>query len=121
MSDELTQTPYINLSYLELMADGDQDMKKTMIGMLLEEPLRDIEKMQEMTDVMNFDQIQAISHKMKSTLAFVGNEKLTALNKAVETKAQSESDINAIKEDLKAIRALYDHAIVELRLEFQKL
>ncbi|MFT4758056.1 MAG: HPt (histidine-containing phosphotransfer) domain-containing protein [Paraglaciecola sp.] len=81
-----TGTPhnFIDLSYLELMSDGDHDMKKTMLEMLLEELPEEIQKMSELTAAQDWEELSNVSHKMKSTLSFVGYEAMTEMNKELE-------------------------------------
>ena len=81
-----TATPhkFIDLSYLELMSDGDDDMKKTMLEMLLEELPEEIQKMSQLTAAENWEELSSVSHKMKSTLSFVGYEAMTEMNKELE-------------------------------------
>lgn len=85
-----TATPhkFIDLSYLELMSDGDDDMKKTMLEMLLEELPEEIQKMSQLTAAENWDELSSVSHKMKSTLSFVGYEAMTEMNKELELLAK---------------------------------
>lgn len=80
---------HIDLSYLDLMADGDRDMKKTMLGMLLEEPAEEMQLMREHAKNEDWEALHQVSHKMKSTLSFVGNEEMVALNKEIETNARN--------------------------------
>lgn len=89
-----TATPhkFIDLSYLELMSDGDDDMKKTMLEMLLEELPEEIQKMSQLTAAENWEELSSVSHKMKSTLSFVGYEAMTEMNKELELLAKHQEN-----------------------------
>ena len=76
--------PRIDLSYLDLMADGDDSMKKTMLDMLLEELPTEMVKLREAFLCSNAEQLRNVAHKMKSTLAFIGNEPMTEANAELE-------------------------------------
>jgi HPt (histidine-containing phosphotransfer) domain-containing protein len=78
----------INLDYLDLMTDGDSEMRTTMLEMLLDEIPSEMEKMKAAWQKNDLADIKEISHKMKSTLAFVGSDPLTEANKAVEQVAR---------------------------------
>jgi HPt (histidine-containing phosphotransfer) domain-containing protein len=87
---------YINLEYLRLMADGDADLEKTMLDMLLEELPAEFTKMKSLFAAENWEELSKVSHKMKSTLAFIGNESMTNANKAIEKLSKNQPDAGQI-------------------------
>ena len=107
---------YLNLDYLNLMADGDDDMKATMIEMLVEELPEVMDKMKTAHEVADWNELREVSHKMKSTLAFVGNDAMTEANKEVEDIAKNGGD-NAVKlpELLGILFDIYPKALEELK------
>ncbi len=90
---EATTTNAINLEYLRLMADNDEDMIQTMLTMLLEELPEEMKKINELCQAENWDELTRVSHKMKSTLAFVGNDAMTDANKDLERVTKYKTDI----------------------------
>lgn len=96
MSMETTQMnkvfEYINLDYLDMMADGDNEMKKVMLDMLFEEMPIELEKMKSLCAQGEWNELSSVSHKMKSTLSFVGNETMTNSNKTLEVMAKAETE-----------------------------
>ncbi|MGB0983564.1 MAG: response regulator, partial [Saprospiraceae bacterium] len=66
--EPVNKTPqYIDLSYLDLMSDGDVDMKKMMLELLFDEPMSEIDKMKDLQASADWLELRAVSHKMKST------------------------------------------------------
>ena len=112
---------YINLDYMDMMSDGDESMKKIMLEMLLEELPQEIKKMTELLEQENWEMLSSVSHKMKSTLAFVGNEEMTNANKQIEEIAKSEPVSNSLKSLINELERLCPMAITELKEEFSKL
>ena len=86
----------INLDYLHLMADNDDEMIQTMLGMLLEELPEEMGKIRELCQAENWDELTRVSHKMKSTLAFVGNDAMTNANKDLERTTKYKTDMHLI-------------------------
>ncbi len=109
---------HINLSYLELMSDGDVEMKKVMLEMLFEEPVQEFEKMAQAVKEEDWQTLKAVSHKMKSTLAFVGNDLLTTTNKKVESIVKEMSDVAQLPDLIKLLQDNYQKALVELKTEY---
>ncbi len=119
---------FINLEYLELMADGDNDMKGTLLQMLLSEPAGEFVKMKQHFDDENWEALKQVSHKMKTTLPYIGYEKLTETNVKIdrmlwEQKEQGLSN-DQIREQLPAMIEMvtqgYDAAQKELLREYNK-
>lgn len=111
----------IDLSYMDLMADGDKDMKKVMLELLFEEPVQEIQSMYQMIKNDDFSGIKKVSHKMKSTLAFVGNDTLTETNKEIEQIAKAESNVDKLPNLVKTLDKLYQAVLVQLKAEHKKL
>ena len=107
----------IDLSYLELMADGDDFMKKTMLDMLLEEMPPEIEKLRQAFLAADFEALKQVAHKMKSTLAFVGNDAMTGANAALEAIGKEATDMPRASAPLTTIEALAPGVLVALRAE----
>ncbi len=83
----------INLDYLRLMADNDEEMVQTMLAMLLEELPEEMEKISALCETEDWDELTRVSHKMKSTLAFVGNDDMTNANKDLERVTKYKTDL----------------------------
>ena len=54
---------FINLDYMDMMSDGDESMKKTMLEMLLEELPQELAKMRELLGTANWKELSSVSHK----------------------------------------------------------
>ncbi len=111
---------YINLDYLDMMSDGDESMKKTMLEMLLEELPREFGQMTELLEQRNWETLSSVSHKMKSTLAFVGNEEMTNANQQVEQIAKSNPSAKSLTGLMNLLVSLCPRVITELEEEFSK-
>ncbi len=107
-------TTYTNLEYLRLMADGDEEMIQTMLGMLLEELPEEFGKIKTTFQEKDWEELKKVSHKMKSTLAFVGNEELTAANKEMERILKEESDFARIGDLIKNMDSVMPLVIQEI-------
>ncbi len=84
----------INLDYLRTMADHDEDMIQTMLAMLLEELPGEMDKIRKLAATEDWDELTRVSHKMKSTLAFVGNEAMNTANKELERITKYKTDLH---------------------------
>ncbi len=112
---------YINLDYLDMMSDGDDSMKKTMLEMLLEELPLEFGKMTELLEQKNWETLSSVSHKMKSTLSFVGNEEMNNANQQIEHVAKSDPSSESLKGLINLLEELCPKVISELEEEFSKL
>lgn len=83
----------IDLSYLEMMADGDDFMKKTMLDMLIEELPAEVEKLRKAYLEQDGEDLKQVAHKMKSTLAFIGHDAMTEANATLEAIGKENADL----------------------------
>lgn len=111
---------YINLDYMEMMSDGDDSMKKVMLEMLLEELPLELDKMNQLAAQSDWDELGSVSHKMKSTLSFVGNDAMTNSNKDIELICKNKEELEKIPDLLAVMTEMTPKTIVELRREFEK-
>jgi len=114
---------FLNLDYLNMMSDGDADMKATMIEMLVDEIPEEMEKMKQLYAATDWNELREVSHKMKSTLGFVGNDALTEANKEIEDIAKTEGVEGGDKlpELLAVLLDIYPKAVTELKSELAGL
>ncbi len=110
---------YINLDYIDLMTDGDDEMKVTMLEMLLEEMPAELELMKNHLANAEWEDLFKAAHKMKSTLSFIGNDAMTQANIAIEHAAKHEKNIDGIPANLAVLDKTYLKAINEIQLAIQ--
>ncbi len=116
-----TTVNIVNLDYLKLMTDGDEEMEQTMLEMLLSELPEEFEKMEALHAAHDWQDLNKVSHKMKSTLAFIGNEDLTNANLKIEqlTKVAERppvgEDINVVNDMMQQFGALLPKVMKELK------
>jgi len=87
---------FINLSYLDLMADGDLKMKKLMLEMLLKEIPRELNKMQQLYQ----------QHR---------NPSLSSANRSIEYAAKREEGLEQLPDFFGILKELSPKILRELR------
>lgn len=112
---------HINLDYLDMMSDGDLEMKKVMLDMLFEELPQEITKMRELTDISDWGELKNVSHKMKSTLSFIGCEAMTTSNTEIEAICKDGGDTSQVPTLMTVIENNLEPVIAELKVEYAKL
>ena len=106
---------------MEMMSDGDDSMKKIMLEMLLEELPQEIDKMDALCQEANWNEVSSVSHKLKSTLAFVGNDEMTQANKNIESVAKNSDNTAQVPDLIQTLQSLCPNAISELNQELERL
>jgi HPt (histidine-containing phosphotransfer) domain-containing protein len=117
---EMTSTSSINLDYLRLMADNDDEMIQTMLAMLLEELPAEMDKIRTLCQAGNWPELSRVSHKMKSTLAFVGNEEMANANKELERITKHKTDLKFVPSLVAVLDAHLPRVIIALQKEAGK-
>lgn len=111
----VTTFNYIQLDYLETMTEGDLDMLQTMLEMLITEIPEEIGKMQDCVVAKDWKELFELSHKMKTTLSFVGNEDMINTNKTLEHCSRYEISIDEIPAMVQKLADLTPKVMGELR------
>lgn len=121
MNTQYSETEKIDLSYMDLIIDGDDEMKKEMLFILLNEPQEEIAALWQKVENNDCDGIKKICHKMKSTLAFVGNETLSDLNSEINQKADSKMITEELIALLSTFENLFQQLLIQVKAEYEKL
>ncbi len=107
----------VDLSYLEMMSDGDDFMKKTMLDMLIEELPAEVLKLRQAYLEQNAEDLKQVAHKMKSTLAFVGHAEMTHANAALEDIGRDNADLQRASTHLTVMETYAPRVLAVLRDE----
>ena len=114
-------TAAIDLSYLEMMADGDDAMKRTLLEMIVAEMPPELEKLRAAFLARDAEALRSVAHKMKSTLAFVGNDAMTEANAALEQIGKDAADLRRAAGPLDALERHAAAVLPALAAESAKL
>lgn len=113
---------YINLEYMDLICGGDIEMKQTMIAMLLEEIPEDLNNLNFFHDSQDWENLGNLSHKLKTTFAYLGHDETAECNKQIERITRyNEGDYSELRGLLDAINRNMDGLMVELKAVFDKI
>ena len=112
---------YINLEYLDMMTDGDTEMKKEILGIVIEEVENEIPKMLNFFKAGDIENTNRISHKFKSTLAFVGNDLISDANKEAELITKMNGDYDKLPELFKIVEEMQPKVLSDLKLYYKTL
>jgi len=111
----------LNLDYMDMMSDGDPDMKKVMLEMLLEEIPQELQKMREVYTAADWNGLASVAHKMKSTLSFVGNDAMTNANKELESIGKTQEGTEKVNGLIEILENTSAPVLVELKKVFEGL
>lgn len=111
----------VNLDYMDMMSDGDPDMKKVMLEMLLEEIPHELQRMREVHAASDWNGLASVAHKMKSTLSFVGNDTMTKANKELESIGKSQDETGKVASLIDVLENTSVPVLVELNFFFEGL
>lgn len=114
-------SPGINLAYLDLMSDGDDFMKKTMLDMLIEEMPPELVKLRNAYLANDCESLHQVAHKMKSTLAFIGNPVMDEANGNCERIGREGTDIQRAAQHIQTLESQAELVMPLLKDESARL
>ena len=100
-------------------------MEQTMLEMLLVEIPEEFDKMKVLHTEQAWLELSKVAHKMKSTIAFIGNEDLKNANMKIEqltkieTKPPTSDEIQVIGSMMKEFEELLPYITGELKQVFE--
>jgi HPt (histidine-containing phosphotransfer) domain-containing protein len=103
-----------DLTYLTDLSKGNEKFVDDMIAIFLEENPREIEMLREGIEKSDFDMIRAYAHKLRSTIPFVGIERLIEDDVAEVERLAYEEVRKQEKDNNQA-------ALAEIRTMFSKI
>ena len=116
-----TSFEYINLDYLNSLIGDDLETKSTMLSMLLDEIPEEIQKINNAHQTMDIPTLKNAAHKLKSTLAFVANDKMTTANKAIEQIAKNNQDLDKLPELIAIMNKLQPLVLKDVQLAVEEI
>lgn len=118
---EVKTYQHLNLDYLELMTDGDPSMKKMMLDILFEELPADLKLLSDYYEKEEWIDLKSISHKLKSTLSFIGNDHMTIANTQIEANAMYVQNLDEIPNLIAKLNEYYPIVMEELKSFYNTL
>ncbi|MGZ3883849.1 MAG: Hpt domain-containing protein [Bacteroidia bacterium] len=109
-------TPVCNLDYLYDLSKGDTEFIREMIGIFLSENPSEISRLEKGIAEKNYDVIRHASHKLRSTLPFVGLDRLIEKETIeIEGLANDHTNLPRIKELFGKVKDICQKAFAELQ------
>ena len=104
-----------DLSYLIELSAGNKVFVKEMVALFLSENPEEIKALEKGIAEKNFKAIKTIAHKLRSTIPFMGLDKLIEKDVAeIESMASETTDIKEIETRFSKIKSVCERAYFEL-------
>ncbi|PHN03090.1 Hpt domain-containing protein [Flavilitoribacter nigricans] len=107
---------YIQLAYLDTIAGDDPQLRQTLLEMVQAELSAAVPEMNQALEDQQWEELHSIVHKLKSTLAFIGNQELTTLNQDMLSCLEERN----YEADFGTWLSKYDHLSGPIRKELQQ-
>ncbi len=112
---------YINLDYLNSLIGDDLETKSTMLSMLLDEIPEEIQKINTAHQANDMVALKNAAHKLKSTLAFVANDKMTVANKAIEQIAKNNEGQEKLPELIAIMNEMHPLVLNDVKMAIEEM
>lgn len=105
---------FINFTYLDSLIDGDVETKQVIIATLLEEVPEEIGQLKATLATNDWNTFHEVSHKLKSTLAYIGNDAIFDANQNMMISSRSGENLAQIPQWLSEVENLWKDIQPEL-------
>jgi signal transduction histidine kinase/CheY-like chemotaxis protein len=106
-------SPVIDMTYLRSLSKGDEEFEKNMVRSFSQQVPEELNDLKMAIGQKDYEQVRAIAHKMKSTISYLGLQKLTPLLQQVEQDAVNKRDFAEIQNKFVLINTICQLAIRE--------
>ena len=107
---------HINLAYLEHVTEGDRAMQRDLLNVLVRELQTDIPALRAHLDAGRWRELADLSHRLRSSLAFAGNERVTWVDTQIEHLAETEGNRGELPGLLAELEAAVPSLVAELQV-----
>lgn len=112
---------YLNLSYLESLIGEDVETKMVILSTLLEEIPEELGKLQTTFETKDWNTFHEVSHKLKSTLAYVGYDEMFEANQAMMMSARNLSNLDTIPANLEVVKTCWINVKPEIDIALAEI
>lgn len=110
---------YIDLSYLNTIAKGNQEFIVKLINTFANEMSIDLPKIQQQLEDQDWDGVASTAHKMKPSFQFFGIKELQESILVIEANARERINLSDLPELISRLTYVCNEAIIELNKEKQ--
>lgn len=111
----------IDLSYLEDMTGGDNEVMIEMINLLIEETPKHLDNIKKAQDSENWTQLRSEAHKVKPMFLYVGLTELNEICKELEDNAKNKSDLESNSELITRLDTGFNDVVGDLKRKVDEL
>jgi signal transduction histidine kinase/CheY-like chemotaxis protein len=109
-------SPFIDLAYLKSLSKGDEEFEKNMVRSFSQQVPEELNDLKMAIGQKDYVRVRAIAHTMKSTVSFLGLQKLAPLLQQLEQDAENKRDFTEIQNKFELINTICQAAIREAGL-----
>jgi HPt (histidine-containing phosphotransfer) domain-containing protein len=111
----------VNLKYLREMANGDAHFIQEIISMFIQQAPVNAEKLLKLTKEENWPELKALAHKMKSSVALIGNQELEIICQDIQQYALLPNQNGLIPGLVLRAKTICEKAVAELKQELKTI
>lgn len=123
------QTKYVDFTYMDLYAEKDEDFKKSMIEGILNDTPPHVATMNQLSSNGQWEELQKMSHLLKTSFPFIGNATLTKSNETIDKTLKLWKDEKISDQEVRetvpplveTVCTYFNHSIKEIYEEYQRL
>jgi HPt (histidine-containing phosphotransfer) domain-containing protein len=105
----------IDLTYLENITDGENEIMVEMIDLMLDETPKHFKNLNKALEAENWSDLSSESHKLKPMFLYVGLTELSEISKDLENYGKHARNLEAIPELIEKLEAGFNEVVPDLK------
>lgn len=112
---------HLDLDYLESLIGDDKDTKMIILSTLLEEVPQEISLLEQLLATKDWNAFHEVSHKLKSTLAYLGNQDIFDANQHLMMSARNMENLESVPQYLEIVKAKWAEIEPEVEIALEEI
>ncbi len=112
---------FIDLTYLDSLIGDDAETKQVILSTLLDEVPEEIEKIKDALANSDWNELHEVSHKLKSTLAYIGNDAIFDANQNIMMAARNMENLEQVPVWLNSVDTMWNDIEPEIQNAINEL
>ncbi len=112
---------FIDLTYLDSLIGDDAETKQVILSTLLDEVPEEIKKIKDALVKSDWNELHEVSHKLKSTLAYIGNDAIFDANQNIMMAARNMENLAEVPTWLDSVDKIWSDIEPEVQNAISEL
>jgi hypothetical protein len=117
--DQPSETRNLDLTYFNSLTEGNSSLRSQVAGLMLKETPEELALLQDFFKNKNWDGVQNIAHKLKSSQTFMGLHQIGSTLNEIENSAMEQTNLDKLGPKIEQVFEAFSKGLKDLKKLFK--